>query len=100
MAVYCFDIDGTICSNTDGDYTRAIPFNNRITKIQSLESQGHTIIFFTARGSKTGIDWSDLTVKQLISWGFRDPVVQFSKPFADIYVDDRAHNDIAFFQDG
>ena len=26
VKVYCFDIDGTICTNTDGDYEKAKPY--------------------------------------------------------------------------
>jgi len=99
MTVYCFDIDGTICSNTDGKYEMATPFYNRISKLKSLADEGHVIIFFTARGSQTGIDWSELTKQQLISWGIQDPIITFSKPFADIYIDDRAQTDTNFFKD-
>ena len=40
---YVFDIDGTICSLTNGDYEKAIPINERIEKINSLYEKG--IIF-------------------------------------------------------
>ena len=56
MTVYCFDIDGTICTNTDGDYEQAVPFKEVIKKINSLYDMGYKIIFFTARGTTTGID--------------------------------------------
>ena len=31
--IYVFDIDGTICTNTDGDYKSAEPFADMIEKI-------------------------------------------------------------------
>ena len=47
---YVFDIDGTICSITDGDYNKAEPILERIEKINQLYDAGHTIHFQTARG--------------------------------------------------
>ena len=61
MTVYCFDIDGTICANTDGDYEHATLFKEVVGKINRLYDSGHKIIFYTARGSTTGIDWYDVT---------------------------------------
>ena len=47
---YVFDIDGTICSLTEGDYENAQPFPSRIKKINKLYEEGNHITFFTARG--------------------------------------------------
>ena len=33
MKNYCIDIDGTICSNTDGEYENAKPYIKRIEEI-------------------------------------------------------------------
>ena len=33
---YVFDIDGTICTKTDGDYTKAIPMRDRIDFINKV----------------------------------------------------------------
>ena len=38
--IYCFDIDGTICTNTDGDYLNAIPYPNIIKKVNELYNEG------------------------------------------------------------
>ena len=65
VKTYCFDIDGTICSNTDGDYENAKPFSSRIELVNKLFHEGHNIVYFTARGSTTGIDWKDFTKNQL-----------------------------------
>ena len=90
MTVYCFDIDGTICTNTDGDYEKAIPFGEVIEKINRLYDSGNKIIFFTGRGSTTGIDWYDLTRKQLKDWKVKYHQLIMGKPYADLYIDDKA----------
>ena len=54
MKTYCFDVDGTICSNTDGDYEAAEAFPEIIERINSLYDSGATIYFQTARGATTG----------------------------------------------
>ncbi len=94
MMVYCFDIDGTICTNTDGDYEKAEPFAEAINKVNSLYQQGHKIVFYTARGYTTGIDWTDFTAKQLKSWNVQYHDLVLGKPYADIYIDDKAINTI------
>ena len=98
MTVYCFDIDGTICTNTDGDYERAIPFKEVIKKINKLYDKGHKIIFFTARGSTTGIDWHDFTKKQLKDWHIKYHEFFLGKPYADLYIDDKGIPTEDFFQ--
>mgnify|MGYP003658291313 CR=1 FL=1 len=47
---YVFDIDGTICLNTNGEYEKAEPITERIDKVNALYDAGHTIVFQTARG--------------------------------------------------
>ena len=67
--IYCFDIDGTICTNTNGDYPNAIPYPNIIKKVNELYDQGNEIILNTARGATTGIDWRKETEVQMKAWG-------------------------------
>jgi hypothetical protein len=94
LLTYCFDIDGTLCTNTEGDYLNAEPFADRINHVNTLFECGHTIKLFTARGSTTGIDWYENTVRQLTEWGVSFHELILGKPFADIFVDDRAiHSD-------
>jgi ribonucleotide monophosphatase NagD (HAD superfamily) len=93
LLTYCFDIDGTICSITDGEYADAEPFPERISHIRQLFESGHRIVLFTARGSTTGIDWSKVTKDQMKAWGVPHHELRFGKPFADIFVDDKAIND-------
>ena len=52
--VFIVDIDGTICSNTDGEYEKAIPYPEMIQKINSLYRAGNKIRMMTARGVTTG----------------------------------------------
>ena len=42
---YCFDIDGTICTNTNGDYESAKPIENRINLINDLYEKENEIIY-------------------------------------------------------
>ena len=90
--VYCFDIDGTICTNTEGKYEDAAPFYEVIERINELFDNGDTIYFQTARGATTGIDWRSLTEKQLSEWKVKYHKLFLGKPTADIYVDDKAIN--------
>ncbi len=87
---YCFDLDGTLCTNTGGDYTQAVPYPQRITELNALAAAGHRAVIYTARGSKTGIDWTKLTRRQLAAWKVKYNALYMGKPFADIYVDDKS----------
>ena len=61
MLIYV-DIDETICeSPKDRDYTKAQPIKERIEKINKLFDEGNTIVYWTARGTMTGIDWYQVT---------------------------------------
>lgn len=97
MGNYCFDLDGTLCTNSDGDYETAQPFNERIRMVNLLYDSGNRILIFTARGSTTGIDWRLITENQLIKWNVKYHELIFGKPFADFYIDDKALSDSDFF---
>ena len=86
----CFDLDGTLCTNTYGAYDEAEPFPWAIERLNALAAAGHRIVVFTARGTATGIDWAETTRGQLDRWGVRYDALQLGKPSADVYVDDRA----------
>jgi hypothetical protein len=96
MSIFCFDIDDTICKTEGMDYESSAPFVERIAKINKLYEAGHTIKFFTARGSKTGIDWTEVTKLQLQNWGVKYHELQLGKPFADYYIDDKGISDKDF----
>lgn len=88
--IYCFDIDGTLCTNTDGEYRQAQAFPEVIVQVNQLYEQGHRIILYTARGSTTGIDWRKVTEEQMKLWGVKYHELFFGKPTADLYIDDKA----------
>ena len=90
MKKYVFDIDGTICTNTFGEYEKAVPFPKRINLINNLYEQNKKIIMFTARGSTTKKDWRKLTEKQLKKWGLKYHKLIMGKPEGDIFIDDKA----------
>ena len=95
MKIYAFDIDGTICTNTYGDYELAKPYKERIDSINKLYDEGSTIKMFTARGSTTKKDWYEFTFNQLTNWGLKFHKLITGKPEADLFIDDKAinHND-------
>lgn len=98
--IYCFDIDGVVCHTENGDYRRAIPIRSRIEKINKLFWQeGNQVFFFTARGTLTGKNWERVTRNQFREWGLCYDDIIFGKPFYDIVVDDKAANDLDFFED-
>ena len=90
--IYCFDVDGTLCTNTDGDYANAEPLPDVIARLNQLYEAGHSILLCTARGSTTGIDWRELTERQLRAWGVQYHRLYLGKPTADVYIDDKAIN--------
>ena len=105
MKTYVFDIDGTICTLTSGNYSEALPFKDRIEKINSLYLAGNYIVFQTARGmgrfkndkDKSISTFYDITVKQLNDWGVRYNELHLGKPAGDYYIDDKGIKDEDFF---
>lgn len=88
---YVIDLDGTLCTQ-EQDYSKAQPFMDRISKVNQLHDLGNKIVIFTARGSESGIDWKEVTYKQLLSWNVNFDDLIFGKPSADYYIDDRNLN--------
>ena len=97
MTVYCFDIDGTICVTPGAKYHLSTPIYERIQVVNELFQDGHEINFFTARGTVSGLDLKDLTESQLKAWGVMYHKLIMGKPHADVFVDDKAMNDLVFF---
>jgi CMP-N-acetylneuraminic acid synthetase len=84
------DIDGIIANKTKGnDYAVSTPIENNIEILRNLHDQGHTIVLYTARGYATGIDWEEITTKQMKKWCVPYDKLVFGKPDADFYVDDK-----------
>ncbi len=99
--VYYIDIDETICDYPEThalddtkDYSRAIPNYRHIAKINALYEAGHTVIYWTARGSRSKINWLAFTVTQLSEWGVKYSQLRCDKPYYDVFVDDRTLNSI------
>ena len=95
MIIYV-DIDNTICysfKNDKGewDYSLSQPRYKQIQKINQLYEKGHTIVYWTARGSATGINWNHLTIQQLSDWGcLYNTIEKNKKPVYDLFIDDKA----------
>ena len=96
---YIVDIDGTICETINKDYVNSVPNKDRIAEINRLFDEGNEIHYWTARGSMSGNDYLSLTVNQLNEWGCKYTTANVGKPVYDIWVDDKAFNDGAFFND-
>jgi 2-deoxy-D-gluconate 3-dehydrogenase len=99
MKKYCIDIDGTICTDTRGDYKNAKPYKDRIAHINQLYDWHNHIIYFTARGGSTGKDWRKLTEKQLKEWGCKYQELIMGKPDADYFIDDKSIISDDYFQE-
>lgn len=97
MTIYCFDLDGTLCDTFGSDYENSQPKIDRILRVNQLFNEGHIVIIFTARGSTSGLNWTELTRHQLMNWGVQYHQLILGKPSADIYVDDKAMRDEVFF---
>ena len=84
------DIDGTICSVAK-PYSDANPIHEYIKKINDLYDDGHTIIYYTARGAVTKVDYTELTKTQLDSWGCKyNQLIMNQKPNYDLYICDKS----------
>lgn len=95
---YVVDIDGTICNTKHGNYFSSTPIKERIEKLNKLYDDGNTIIYHTARGFKSGINWREHTEKQLTEWGVKYHKLFIKKPYGDIYIGDKYISEIDFFK--
>lgn len=87
---FVFDIDGVIAlKREDLDYGQALPNERMIKIVNKLYDWGNRIVLFTARGYVTGIDWKQVTEKQMKDWGVMYHELHMGKPNADYYVDDK-----------
>ena len=89
MLIYV-DIDGTICESFNSDYHKSIPIQENVDKINKLYNEGHTIIYWTARGQTSGKNLTELTNKQLVEWGclFHE-IICNEKPHYDLLICDK-----------
>ena len=91
------DVDETIAFYPDKRrYDLAVPNKENIAKINKLYDEGWRVIYWTARGSVSGVDYYNYTWEQLGSWGckFHDLSTgtggDYPKPAFDLVVDDKA----------
>ena len=97
MIIYV-DVDETICETPDDrDYTKSVPILTNIKKANKLYDEGHTIIYWTARGTGSGINWRKVTEKQFEEWGVKYHELKLGKPIYDLFICDKAINTENYF---
>ena len=90
MIIYV-DIDNTICSDEGGEYQNARCIRKNLEKVNRLYEKGHTIVYWSARGTVTGKDWLYLTREQLNTWGAKYHQLSVgNKPHYDLLIDDKS----------
>ena len=93
LKIIYIDIDDTVCRlKIAGNYESAYPIPKAVKMVNSLYEEGHHIVFWTARGTVTGIDWKPLTVQQLKKWGLKYHELKMGKPAYDVFIDDKNVN--------
>ena len=87
------DIDETICFYDGVDrlgYSKAIPNEENINKINKLYDEGCYIKYWTSRGHVSKIDYYHLTRQQLDHWGCKYHELSVGdKPNYDLLICDR-----------
>ena len=92
MVIY-IDIDDTIChSPNKPDYNISFPIIENIERANALYDEGHTVVYWTARGTVSGIDWREVTEQQFNDWGVKYHEIKFGKPYYDLFIDDKNMN--------
>ena len=100
LKTYVFDLDNTLCKTEGSNYLDAVPFQERIQKVNLLHDAGHTIIVETARGCVSGKKWFIQTMEQIKSWGLKFDTLRAGVKFSgDYYIDDKGINSEDFFSD-
>lgn len=97
--VIMVDIDGTICETDGLGYEFSRPIKQHIDAVNKLYDKGHRIIYWTARGAISKINWRELTEQQLRNWGCKYHELRLDKPAFDIMIDDKAIGSCVFFCD-
>lgn len=97
MIIYV-DIDETICYyKKERNYNIATPIQKNIDTINNLYDEGNMIVYWTSRGSQTGIDWLSTTTKQLDQWNAKHHKLIMGKPHYDLFICDKAIDSESFF---
>ena len=90
--IFYFDLDDTLCFTEGVNYETAIPNYRVIHYVNNLYNENNEIVIYTARGTKTKLDWRELTEKQLKSWNVLYHRLEFGKPAWDFYIGDKCIN--------
>ena len=90
--IYYVDLDNTICSTKGNDYTNSVPYYYKIQELNKLYNLGHEIHYWTDRGHDTGMDWGNLTLKQMRLWNVKYSTLNSGKPYFDLMIDDKCVN--------
>lgn len=98
----CFDLDNTLVTypKERGNYETVVPIQKNIDFLNALKREGNYIIIHSARRMKTHNgdiskvkkDIGETTEKQLKKFGINYDELLFGKPYAEIYIDDKAIN--------
>ena len=94
----CFDIDGVLCDQVEGNYLAAQPRQAMIDLVNRLYDRDYRIILHTSRfmgrakndpveAERIG---REFTVQQLAGWGVRYHELWMGKPRYDYVIDDRS----------
>ncbi len=83
---YYVDLDNTLCLTNNNDYENSIPIMERINYVNEFKKLGNNITIWTACGSNSGIDHTELTKTQLEKWGILYDELLMGKPSYDIYI--------------
>ena len=94
------DIDDTICyiereeDRAARDYSKAQPLLRNIERVNQYYDEGHTVIYWTARGSGAprGQNWFKVTQAQLFQWGAKFHELRMGKPVYDLLICDKSMN--------
>ena len=98
MIIYV-DVDNTICKTNGMNYSDSVPLYENINKINKLYKEGHNIVYWTARGTRTGLNHFNLTYKQLNEWKCDFHELRMGKPVYDLFIDDKNLNALLHFSD-
>jgi hypothetical protein len=95
---YVFDLDGTLCTETNGVFHEAKPITENIEILNKLYNDGHEITIYSARGmkrfnndvSKVYDSLFQMTKSQLESWGVLYHKLILGKPYGK-YIDNDSY---------
>tara|TARA_A100001015_G_C15040694_1_gene739459 strand:+ start:336 stop:698 length:363 start_codon:yes stop_codon:yes gene_type:complete len=95
--IFCFDIDGVICSTKKNNYQKSRPYKKTIELINKLYKKNKIIIFTSRYMGRNNENITKAkkqgylkTLKQLKKWGLNFHQLKFGKPSFDHYIDDKS----------